>query len=173
MKKIILKIKSFIKGPAPYKTKGFRSGFVILFAVTISAILLAIALGIANIALKEVRFSTNSRGTNDAFFAADTGIECALFNDTSGINAFRQSNGPDFIECNDMTIDLTTGSPSWNFVVTQLGNGQSCAKVNLTKTFSPNTTTIISKGYNNGGSISEVCDPGSNSIERQLEITYY
>ena len=41
-------------------------GFVILFAVTLSSILLAIALGVANIALKEIRFGTSAKDTNEA-----------------------------------------------------------------------------------------------------------
>ena len=36
-----------------------------------------------NISLKEIKFGTSARDTNDAFFAADTGAECALFNDKS------------------------------------------------------------------------------------------
>ena len=56
-------------------------GFVILFAVTLASILLTISLGVSNIALREIKFSTSAKDTNDAFFAADTGTECALFND--------------------------------------------------------------------------------------------
>src|SRR3989338_669621 len=85
MIKIIIKKN---KGRVPYEAKGFRSGFVILFAVTLSAILLAMALGISNIAFKEVRFGTNARDPNDAFFAADTGLECSLFNDKKGQEKF-------------------------------------------------------------------------------------
>ena len=146
-----------------------KKGFVILFAVTISAILLAIALGVANIAVKEVKFTTNARDTNDAFFAADTGAECALFNDKFTVNSFPQSGGPTSIQCAGLTINFTTGLPSWNFIISGLGSGQSCAKVNIVKTFSPNTTNIISKGYNDGGAL---CVQGSNSVERQIEVNY-
>ena len=56
-----------------------KKGFVILFAVTLSAILLSIALGVSNIAFNEAKFSTSVKNTNDAFFAADVGAEQALF----------------------------------------------------------------------------------------------
>ena len=40
------------------------SGFVILFAVTLAALLLSIALGVGTIAEKEVRFRTSAAATN-------------------------------------------------------------------------------------------------------------
>ena len=58
-----------------------NKGFVILFAVMLSSIFLAIALGVSNIAFREVTFGTSAKDANDAFFAADVGAECALFND--------------------------------------------------------------------------------------------
>src|SRR3989344_2360391 len=76
------------KGPAPHHFSKSGAGFVILFAVTLSSILLAIALGVANIALKEIKFSTSARDTNDAFFVADTGAECALFYDKLSGSSF-------------------------------------------------------------------------------------
>ena len=124
------------------------AGFVILFAVTISSILLAIALGVSNIALKEVKFGTDARETNNAFFAADSAVEYALFNDKP-------------------PLSLSSGS----FNVTGLGStGASCAIVTVDKT-NPSETTIISKGYNDGGDEGG-CAPGSNSVERELRITY-
>lgn len=136
-----------------------NSGFVILFAVTVSSILLAIALGVSNIALKEVKFSTNARNTNDAFFAADTGIEYTLFHD-------KTSSG-------DYPAPAPGNSESWSFTILNLGStGLACTNVNITKdnTVAPMTTTIISKGYNIG-------DPscnweGTDRIERELKITY-
>ncbi len=130
-------------------------GFVILFAITISSILLAIALGVGNIALKEMKFSTNARDTNDAFLAADTGIEKALFDDKAG----------------DICTPAPCGSPL--ITISQLGSaGQNCVKVTVNKTVSPAMTTIISKGYNAGGSVPGSCNPPSNSIERELKVTY-
>ena len=143
-------------GTAPYEVKSFRSGFVILFAVTLSAIFLAIALGISNIALKELKFSTSVKGTNDAFFAADTGVEKALFDDKVSGTCTPAPCGP------------------ISFIISQLGSaGQSCAKVTVTKTTSPNIITIISKGYNDGSSTSGSCTQGSNSVEREIKVTYF
>ncbi len=151
MKKVKNIFKKGSAQPHFYKSKS-GAGFVILFAVTLSSILLSIALGVANIALKEVKFGTSAKDTNDAFFAADTGIEYVLFN--------------------DKPPSIYTAPGTWNVTVPGLGSaGTSCAKVNVTKTGPPSIrTTIISKGYNTGDSS---CNPtNSNRIERELLITY-
>lgn len=171
---MIKKIKKQNRGPAPYEAKGFRSGFVILFAVTISAILLSIALGVTNIAFREIKFSTSVKDSNDAFFAADTGIECASFNDKSTSTVFR-SPFASSMPCLGGTVTISGSSPSWNFILSGLGpQGKSCAKVTVDKT-NPLITTIISNGYNNGGGGSApnwTCTSGLNTVERQIELNY-
>ena len=133
------------------KIKKLKSGFVILFAVTLSALLLSIAIGVTNIAFKELRFGTNARDTNDAFFAADTGIERALFDDKTG------------------------GASSGPFDIGNLGSvSKSCVKVTVEKVSGqiPFETTIISKGYNTGSGGGNSCNPPTNAVERQLEVRY-
>jgi hypothetical protein len=152
-----------------------NSGFVILFAVTISSIILAIALGLANIALKEIRFGTSAKEANEAFFAADTGAECALKNDQSTSNSFVQSGGSGVVSCLGGNIGLSGSFPTWTFVISGLGSdGQNCAKVTVNKdaiSSPPNIiTSIISKGYNLGDS---ACNFSSlNRIEREVELAY-
>lgn len=152
-----------IKNPPDRMTPVIRAGnkgFVILFAFTLSSILLAIALGVANIALKEVKFGTSAKDTNNAFLAADTGIEYALFNDKPPTSSFIPAPGT---------------SQTWDFVVSQLGGaGTSCAKVSVQKdnTSPPNTiTTIVSKGYNIGD-IATCSSSNPDRIERELKISY-
>ena len=155
-----------------------RRGFVILFALTLSSILLVIALSIANIALQEINFGTGVRDANNAFFAADTGAECALYNDKSGSNIFTLSSSATSINCANLTISLTESGASpilfWDFVVSSLGSvGQSCARVKVQKDFSDpdNPVTVInSKGYNIGDSLCTSTNP--NRTERELELNY-
>lgn len=160
------------RGPAQYRRrKSSGSGFVILFAVTLSALVLAIALGVSDIAFREARFSTNARETNEAFFAADTGAECALANDKTSNSAFVTGSGSSRT-CNNQLVTITEDSPSfWRFTLSRLGTTeQGCAIVTVDKSTTP--TTFISKGYNNGGSVLGACDKSSNSIERELKIIY-
>ena len=136
-----------------------NDGFVILFAVTISSILLAVALGVASIALKEVKFTTSAKDTNNAFLAADTGIEYALFNDKPPTSAY---------------VPPPLSKQTWNIVVAGLGSdGTSCAKVIITKdsTRAPFTTTsVVSKGYSVGDSLCNSTNP--ERIERELDSNY-
>lgn len=140
-------------------------GFVILFAVTISAILLSIALGVSNIAFNEAKFSTSAKNTNDAFFAADTGAEDALLKERNG----------EFIPL----PTLPNGADTTNFYsIPGLGeNGLGCAFVNWYKTIEPDAlgnpyikTTIISKGYNVGGD-PNCASSETNRVERELRVT--
>jgi len=189
----ILKIENKNKF-ALHKTKSFYSGFAMLFAVVVSSIFLAIALGISNIALKEVSFATSAKDTNDAFFAADTGAECALFNDkiTSttffNLNSDGKTNTPTgSLTCLGTTYTAQSGGGgggptgygySYVFTLPNLGSSkQSCATVQVTKivntTVVPNTvvsTSIVSKGHNIG---SPGCSSiGSNIVERELDVNY-
>jgi hypothetical protein len=148
-----------------------RSGFAILFAVTLSAILLAIALGVSDVALREIKFSTSNKATNEAFFAADTGIECALINDKSTGNSFLQSGGSGVVTCLGGTVSLVGSYPAWNFVLSSLGNGgRGCAKVSLTRSQVSGTTTVVSKGYNIGDSSCNSTNP--DRTEREVRTTY-
>lgn len=66
------------------KLKASRRGFVMLFAVLISSIVLTIAMGLLQIALKELLLSSTGRESQFGFYAADAGVECALYWDVKG-----------------------------------------------------------------------------------------
>jgi hypothetical protein len=149
-----------------YKSKS--KGIALLFSVLLSSIILTIALGISSIAFKEIQFGTSAKNTNEAFFAADVGAECALYNDRTDSNVFVETS-PDPIQCQSGTVTvLSAVYPIWSFVITGIGSqGQACAKVTVDK--STSTTTITSDGYNVGDAS---CDYLNLSrIERRLEIT--
>ncbi|MEK9182536.1 MAG: hypothetical protein AAB809_00470, partial [Patescibacteria group bacterium] len=179
MTKIKLKIKSFLKkGLAPYEAKGFRSGFVILFAVTLTSLILSIALSVANITFKEISFSTSSRNSNDAFLAADTGAECALFYDKLSGSSFPLDGvgHPATINCTSTDLPIsfvgTADTGSYDFIITGLGSlGTSCAKVNVfkNKAVTPALATIDSVGYNIGDATCHSTNP--SRVERELFVT--
>lgn len=159
-----------------------NKGFVMLFAVTISSIILAMAIGVANIALKEVKFGTSAEDTNKAFFAADTGAECALFHDKLVGSSFPIDGvgAPTYIDCNfyPFTVSFTGTSDtgSYDFVIPgawfTLGQGDtSCSKVNVfkDKSVSPMLVVVTSKGYNIGDVACNSTNP--NRVERELKIS--
>jgi len=158
------------------KNKKYNNGFVILFAVTLASIVLVMALGVANIALEEIKFSTSAKDTNNAFFAADTGNECALVNDLGASTPFVTLGSSGVVNCGGNSISIT-GSGPWDFVLANIGStGTSCAKVKVTKTTTViggvtyTTTTIVSKGYNIGDSSCNSTNP--DRIERELVTAY-
>ena len=156
-----------------------NKGFVLLFAVTLAAIFLSIALGVGQVALKENNFSTAAVDTNNAFFAADTGTECALYwdnpngDDPNGAGtAFVHPSTPT-LSCNGNNGIVTT-EPSasiWNFVITGLGsNSQSCVAVKIDKITKAPYTVVTADGYNLTGTT--CTSPPSNAVDRQLVTTY-
>ncbi len=156
-----------------------NSAFVMLFAVVVSGIILTITLGVTDIALKELSFDTSAKSTNDAFFAADAGVECALFYELIGegdSSAFGQPSAGLNTSCAGTDVDLNNGSSTpttgpWTFYLYPLGSsGNACAIVNVTKTSNPDVTTIVSKGYNLGGNTYDCTSTNPNRVERELLV---
>lgn len=58
-----------------------NKGFIILYAVVVSAIIALLTAGIFSVALRQGQLSTTSRESVKAFFAADAGLECAFYHD--------------------------------------------------------------------------------------------
>jgi hypothetical protein len=152
-------------------------GFALLYAVVVSSMLLSIALGVSNIAFKEIVFSTSAKDANDAFYAADSAAECTLFYDNSSAetNFFTGTDPvlPKFY-CNNSEV-LLFSKPSitvTNFNIALLGQtGKACATVTVDKT-DPLLTKIVAVGYNNGGEVVDTCTPTPNSVQRVIELNY-
>lgn len=134
-----------------------QSGFVILFTMLISSIILAIALGISGIAYNESLLSASAREATISFFAADSGVECALFNDSlspspfSGTGTSFTCNGESFSPPTSLVYTNTTYD-NYEFYI-NLTAKQTCAYVTVQKGLIDPVTSavysrIISRGYN-------------------------
>lgn len=138
-----------------------KKGFVILFTVLIISIVLSISLSTYNITIKELKISSSGRESRFAFFAADTGVECAEYWDFKR-NAFSPTEVTS-INCAGVTVG-GIGEKLVNSFSLDLNNG-SCVDVIVNKT-DPNKTIIISRGYN-------TCDLNNpRRVERALKVTY-
>lgn len=76
--------------------KNREKGFVIMIALITSTIVLSIAIGVLSISLKDFIFSGYTLSSTQAIFAADAGIDCALyytFNGGSGGGLFPVPDG--------------------------------------------------------------------------------
>lgn len=150
-------------------------GITLLIAIIITGTLMLVATAIANIALKQATIAASGRESQYAFYAADSGAECALFWDvknSSGISAFATSS-PSNINCNQDQNNPSNPSPSLvggsldgksTFTIRFLPDPY-CAVVTVTKP-SDGTTKIESLGYN-------TCDTTNpRRVERAVRVTY-
>ncbi len=134
---------SFMPGqPNNNMMHNFKSnrGFVLLYAVLVSSIVITVGLLLANILLKQLVIASTARDAKIAYYAADSGRDCALF----WINEL----GPYLfdsditITCNNRSVDISINdfdSPiargnSFNYRVTLPGSGnipKRCADVEV------------------------------------------
>lgn len=137
-------------------------GFSLLFAVLIVGIVLAISIGISDLVTRESALSGFGRDSQMAFFAADSGVECALYWDIKG-NAFATTS-QSTINCAGLNL-LVGGSDTSTFRLDFPDNG-ACVNVIVDKTTAYPLTKISSSGYN-------TCDPNNpRRVERTLNSSY-
>jgi Tfp pilus assembly protein PilE len=130
-----------------------QKGFVALFAVLISIIVVAIAIGIANISYKEIILSTEARNANTAFFNADTGAECALYADQGAKVFAGDPPNVNDVPCADTSIVWDGDGKTPPTYTSQFELSGFCvnvviAKHTLSLDGSGTETRIESKGYN-------------------------
>ena len=143
--------------------------FTLLMSVLISSILLAIGYEIYNLATKEVTLSSAGRESQFAFFAADSGVECALWADAQ-LDAFSTTSPVAELDCGTAVSPLTRNIVGTDYITTfqlTLGNGPStqCVDVVVTRE-DPKKTRIESYGHN-------TCNVNSSlRLERAIRVTY-
>ncbi|MCX6702246.1 MAG: hypothetical protein NTX96_03590 [Candidatus Zambryskibacteria bacterium] len=156
-----------------------KHGFTLLIAIITTSMLLIVSFVVVNIALKQIVLASASRESQFAFYAADSGTECAVYWDLKGstigeISKFDIST-PGTIICNGQTISTGTQTvptiPTQSSVIGGSANSifyipftKGCVIVRVTK--SGVTTTIDSRGYN-------TCDTSAlRRYERGVTLTY-
>jgi hypothetical protein len=166
-----------------------NKGFTLLFAVLVSVLVLAVGTSIISIALRQVVLSGVGRDSQYAFYAANTGIECALFWDLNGGVTFQSSlNNPglgpiprcansDNIEITFEDLGENTHTSDFTLEFNNISDVDIsvpyCVDVTVTKNEETGpggldriATTIMSRGYN-------TCVPDNpRRIERGLELSY-
>ena len=147
-----------------------------LLGSLISSLLLVVALAIFNITIKEVLLSSAARESQFAFYAADTGIECALnwdFNYNGTDSAFATSTdsippgdgvdcvGEDIATTWSITNDANAATTTFELIV-----GDGCVDVEVAKFGFPSQTRIESRGHN-------TCDTDNpRRVERAIFVSY-
>lgn len=155
-------------------------GFVVLYAALLSSIVLAIGMSIYNTTLKDMLFSSSGRESQLAFYATDSGVECALYWDKKydgGGKVFATSSAsvsagfPSvIISCDDIEVEdwgvSSSLEPSDHAITTfSITTDNVCANIVVTK-YASGASIIESRGYNN----CKVGDP--RRVERGLKVNY-
>jgi hypothetical protein len=177
-----------------------QKGFVALFAVLVSSILLLMALSISGVAYKEQLFSINAKSSQYSFTAADTGMECALYWDVKK-DWYNPStlppNPPENIICGGVNPELLGNISTVSKFVYELDvyadvNGRtiaSCAVFSIDKNYDEDndsvgeSTKIDSRGYNvecdnidfglsGTGDLQFANGVGARAVERYLGAVY-
>jgi len=133
-------------------------GFAILFTLLIVSITLSISLGVYNLLIGEIILSGTGRDSQLAFYAADAGVECALYWDIQQ-SAFSTST-PNNITCVGQTKTVGGGLSSTFSLA--LENG-SCVSITVEK--SQTLTTVTAQGQN-------TCESNPRTVQRGLRVTY-
>jgi hypothetical protein len=151
------------------KKQNKKTGFAILYSVLIASILLSIGLAIFNLTIKELLLSSLGRDSQFAFYAADTGAECAFYWDFNG-NAFSTSSPAVSINCGDDDRTITSndlgGGVYERLFQMDFSPEPYCITVSVKKYNAPVKTVIESRGYN-------TCDKANpRRVERAIRATY-
>lgn len=161
-----------------------HNGFVILFTILISSIIMVIGLGIFSIAIRESILSGSAREAQYAFYAADAGVECALYAQTITPDTSNPFSGSgNSFECgsdNGSPVTVTSVGPAPVFMFDVMVDrvARTCAHVTVmdgsVSTLGNPTRRILSQGYN-------LCDPNTSKpvipadprlVERDLDTSY-
>lgn len=151
-------------------------GFTLLFAVLVGSLLFSVGLAVANLAIKELTLSAAGKESEKAFYAADTGIECALYWDRRVAGTFPDSETAPrraSITCNAAAIALTVANetPSAATTTFRIDISPSCADVVVGKTEAQGgpagSTVIESRGRSECGAAENPA-----RVERALRVRY-
>jgi hypothetical protein len=139
--------------------KNLHQGYALFTSIILTSLLVLVAYATTSISIRQLQLAVSGAESHIAFYAADTGLECALYWDfkASGTSAFSTSSATT-ITCNNTTMPVGGVSPS----VFTFNTSPGCVNVTVTK--NATSTTVESKGYNN-------CASGLR-FERAIRITY-
>lgn len=190
--------KEKILGSKTFKSK---MGFTLFVAMIVTSLLLAVGFSISNIILKQILLAGSGKESQIAFYAADSGAECAQFWDTKNYDGtglvddgpFATSTPVPNIVGSPASTDIWCGggvalvskekddvnATSTLIIDYTTTNYRACSRVQIIKGFTTLTsgdqipfTKIVSRGYNSSV-VSGACDTSNQrTVERGLLVNY-
>lgn len=156
-------------------------GFTLFYALVVVGVVALMAFGVSRTALNEVVFSSLGNKSQQAFFAANSGLECALYWDLRHAQFLPDSvavideqdlycAGKNVRTHADGDFERTTAGSTFTtkFTVTDLNDSGSCANVEVIKTEDSSgvlQTRIESDGQN-------ACDSSARDVQRSIRVEY-
>ena len=175
--------------PAAYRERARQRGFTLLLAALVASIVLMLGSSIFSIAQKQVALSSIGRDSQFAFYAADTGAECALYYDiraqafpsknpatTATVTCDKKSDGSDLSVVTTVvaTANAATSTFSLDVFGRDMAGGKAsltpnCVQVTVAKNPSAPYTVIHSDGYSvSCASITT----SARALQRSIELRY-
>lgn len=149
-------------------------GFTLLIAVILTSVLVSVGMALFDIAYKQIVLTGAVRSSQYAFYAADTGLECALFWDQT-VNAFSAEAPRASITCGGSAIPVS-GSTSGNVRTSTFsmpclaGRTANVTVMKANAGYSCNTRGSRSCLYVNGFNSCNAAD--TRRVERGLQAFY-
>lgn len=132
-----------------------QAGFTLLLAALVSSVVLSLGAAIYQLAVKELVLSSLGRDSQLAFYAADTGAECALYWDVR--HDYFATSAPATVtppnpRCAGVSFTTTGRSASYPYTMSfQIEPAGYCTDVTVTKEIDSGTgnlrTVIHADGY--------------------------
>lgn len=146
-----------------------QRGFTILFSALVASLVLTLGISIFSVAQKQVILSSLGRSSQYAFYAADTGAECALYWDVRYEYFSSTTPGRD-PECNGTPLTITgaPGALPYTMEFEFEPNGY-CVQVAVEKKAADPRTVIHADGF------STPCDDielSGRALQRSVELSY-
>lgn len=174
--------------------KNQSNGYTLLFAVLVASLVLGVAAFIIDISRKQFILSSLARDSLYSFYAADSGVQCAL---ADGIDNIATTSSAQSISCDGISTNLTfapVSTPSgfgfnstdqvYSFSVpiflelpaTSGDTNPSCVSLEVWRGYdsSENMLTVMqSRGYNTCAETGSVWGPvfSPETVERALQVT--
>ena len=145
------------------------AGFTLLLAALISSIVLSLSVSIFEIAQKQITLSSIGRDSQFAFYAADTGAECALYWDIRH-NYFSTTTPSGNATCDDQVLTISGRLPAYPATMSfQFEPGGFCAQVSVKKDTVDPHTTIHADGYSTDCA---TIGTSPRTLQRSVELRY-
>lgn len=132
-----------------------QGGFTLLIAIIMTSMLLIISFVVVNVALKQLVLASAAKESQYAFYAADSGTECAVYWDIPRDGSLSRfdpyySTPTNAISCNGaITVSRPAIVSGYSTSTITINFTEGCAIVRVVKRVGVATTTKIdSRGYN-------------------------